>query len=79
MSYKNILKLAATIVLLSALAGVVANNKFKLFQFVSHLPELFNLKSSKVVAKVSKIEKEITFANNQFGFKPAFLTNWVKA
>lgn len=69
MSHKKILRIASSILLFLVLAGVVTENRFKSFQFISYLPELFNLKSSKAVAQVSKIESQIATANNQFGFK----------
>lgn len=69
MSHKNILKIFSSIVLSLALIGIITSDRTRLSQFVFNLPELLNLKSSKAVAQVSKIEEQITFANNQFGFE----------
>ena len=69
MSHKNILGIVSSVALLLLLVGLVADNKFKLFNFVSSTPQFTDMRSTKAVAQVNKTEEQIASANNQFGFK----------
>ena len=69
MSHKNILRIISSVTLLLLLVGLVAQNKFKLFNFVSSKPEFPEIGLTKAVAQVNKAEEQIALANNQFGFE----------
>ena len=69
MSHKNILRIVSSVALLLLFIGLVAKNKVKSFNFVAAKPQFSEIGLTKAVAQVNKIEKQLTSANNQFGFE----------